>query len=68
LAGLVLASIVVSFISWIIYPCHYMSYGLRTAGWIADFPLSDTIDWFLRLWLGEDAPSQYCCCSLAQSL
>jgi uncharacterized membrane protein len=54
-AGLALAGIVVSFIPWVIYHCHYMSYGYRTAGWIADFPLSGTISWFLRLWLGGDA-------------
>jgi hypothetical protein len=29
-----------------------MSNGVRTAGWLADFPLSGTISWFLRLSLG----------------
>ena len=51
-AGLALAAIVVCFIPWIIYHSHNMSYGVRTAGWIANFPLSATISWFLRLCLG----------------
>jgi hypothetical protein len=49
---LALSGIVASFIPWIIYHAQYMSYGVRTAGWIADFPLSGTISWFLRLCLG----------------
>jgi uncharacterized membrane protein len=56
-AGLALAGIVGSFIPWIIYHSHYMSYGVRTAGWIADFPLSGTISWFLRLCLGGPIPA-----------
>jgi hypothetical protein len=51
-AGLALAGIVGSFIPWIIYHSYYMSYGVRTAGCIADFPVSGTISWFLRLCLG----------------
>lgn len=51
-AGIALASIVASFLPWIIYHAHYMSYGVRVSAWIADFPASATIAWFLRLWLG----------------
>ena len=56
-AGLALSAIVASFIPWIIYHSYYMSGGARTAGWIADFPLSGTISWFLRLFLGGRAPA-----------
>jgi hypothetical protein len=56
-AVLALSGIVASFIPWIIYHSHYMSYGARTAGWIADFPLSGTISWFLRLCLGGPVPA-----------
>jgi uncharacterized membrane protein len=51
-ASLALAAIVASFIPWIIYHSHNMSYGIRSAAWIANFPLSATISWFIRLCLG----------------
>jgi hypothetical protein len=47
-----LASIVAAFLPWVIYHTHYMSYGLRMSAWIGDFPVSATISWFGRLWLG----------------
>jgi hypothetical protein len=47
-----LASTVATFLPWVIYHTHYMSYGVRMSAWIADFPVSATISWFTRLWLG----------------
>jgi hypothetical protein len=54
--GLALVGIVASFIPWVIYHSQYMSDGIGTAGWIADFPLAGTVSWFLRLCLGGFAP------------
>jgi hypothetical protein len=50
-AGAGLASITVAFLPWVIYHAHYMSSGARLSAWIADFPVSTAISWFLRLWL-----------------
>ena len=46
-----LALIIVSFLPWVIYHAHYMSYGRAASAWIGTFPASATAAWFLRLWL-----------------
>jgi 4-amino-4-deoxy-L-arabinose transferase-like glycosyltransferase len=56
-AGLALITIITAFIPWVIYHSHYMVDGIRMSAWIADFPLSSTISWFLRLCLGGAVPA-----------
>jgi uncharacterized membrane protein len=51
-AAAALAFTVASVLPWIVYHAHFMSYGLRVSAWIADFPPSATLLWFLRLWVG----------------
>jgi len=51
-AAVGLAGIVAAFLPWVIYHTHYMSHGVGMSAWIADFPASATISWFIRLWLG----------------
>lgn len=66
-AGIGLGSIVAAFLPWVIYHSHYMTYGMRTSTWIADFPASATIAWFLRLWL-SGTPALIGCMAIAATL
>src|SRR5207253_5155422 len=52
-AVLCVAIIAASPLPWILYHTRYMSAGAELAGWMADFPLAHTADWFVRLWLGD---------------
>jgi len=54
-AALALAGTVSLFLPWVFYHLHYMSYGMRMSGWIADFPVGATVSWFIRLSLGGTA-------------
>src|SRR5258708_3156908 len=62
-----LVCIIAAFLPWVIYHAHYMSYGVRTSEWIADFPARATIAWFMRLWLG-DTPARIACLAIVATL
>ena len=66
-AGIGLASIIAAFVPWVVYHAHYMSYGVLTSAWIADFPAGATISWFMRLWLGG-TPALIGCMAIAGTL
>ncbi len=62
-----LVCIIAASVPWVIYHAHYMSYGVRTSEWIADFPARGTIAWFMRLWLG-DTPARIGCLAIVATL
>jgi mannosyltransferase len=62
-----LVCIIAAFLPWVIYHAHYMSHGVRTSEWIADFPARATIAWFMRLWLG-DMPARIACLAIVATL
>jgi mannosyltransferase len=66
-AGIGLVSTIAAFVPWVVYHAHYMSYGVRTSAWIADFPASAAISWFIRLWLGG-TPAFIGCMGIAATL
>ena len=49
-----LTAAMAAFVPWIVYHPQHMSSGPQLAAWMAAFPLDETVDWVLRLWLGED--------------
>lgn len=54
LAAAGVAAVAAAFVPWIAYHAGHMSSAAQLAAWMAAFPLDETVDWFLRLWLGED--------------
>jgi uncharacterized membrane protein len=53
LAAATLAVIGAFFAPWVVYHAQHMA-SASLAAWIGAFPLDETVDWVLRLWLGED--------------
>ena len=51
---------------WVLYHAQHMSSGSQLAAWMAGFPWDENVDWFLRLWLGEDpTPAALAICAAA---
>jgi hypothetical protein len=46
------AALLATFIPWVFYHAHDMSYGMRMSGWIAGFSAAAMVSWFIALWLG----------------
>jgi hypothetical protein len=53
LAAASLAAVLAAFAPWLVYHPQHMSSGAQLAAWMAAFPWDETVDWVLRLWLGE---------------
>jgi hypothetical protein len=54
LAATSLAAVAAALAPWVVYHAQHMSSGSQLAAWMAAFPWDETVDWFLRLWLGEN--------------